>query len=67
MGADYAISKHDDFCLWLANHPKLRTRVIPTYSLKLNQVETWFGINTGSVIRLGPFNCVKQLVAKMDV
>ncbi len=40
--------KHDR---WLARHPQVHFHYTPTYASWLNQIEVWFSILTGAVLR----------------
>jgi transposase len=50
---------------FLAQHPKLRFRFIPTYSSWLNQVELWFAKIQRDVISRGIFTSVADLARKL--
>lgn len=63
---NYATHKHQKVKAWLAARPRWQMHFIPTYSSWLNQVERFFGIITGKVIRRGTFKSVKDLTQKID-
>jgi transposase len=57
----------DKYCIrkrctqWLAEHPHVQFHFTPTSASWLNQVEIWFGIFTGKVLRGTSFDSTEQL------
>jgi len=58
---NYATHKTPAVQQWLAKHPRFRVHFTPTSSSWLNQVERWFGLLTGKLLRRGVHKSVKQL------
>jgi transposase len=51
-----------DVRAWLDAHPNIHFHFTPTGSSWLNQIETWFGINTRQAVRRGTFASVQILI-----
>ena len=58
---NYATHKTPSVQLWLEKHPRFHVHFTPTSSSWLNQVERWFGLLTGKLLRRGVHKSVKQL------
>src|SRR6266702_3030679 len=58
---NYATHKTPAVQEWLAKHPRFRVHFTPTSSSWLNQVERWFGLLTGKLLRRGAHKSVRQL------
>ena len=58
---NYATHKTPAVQEWLAKHPRSRVHFTPTSSSWLNQVERWFGLLTGKLLRRGAHKSVRQL------
>jgi putative transposase len=63
---NYATHKHERVRRWLAARPRNHVHYIPAYTSWLNQVKTWFNIITQTVIRLGSFRSVVDMVQRID-
>jgi transposase len=58
---NYATHKTPAIQTWLANHPRFHMHFTPTSASWLNQVERWFGLITGKLIRRGVHKSVQAL------
>jgi transposase len=58
---NYATHKTPAVQEWLAKHPRFHVHFTPTSSSWLNQVERWFGLLTGKLLRRGAHKSVRQL------
>ena len=58
---NYATHKTPAVQEWLAKHPRFHIHFTPTSSSWLNQVERWFGLLTGKLLRRGVHKSVRQL------
>ena len=58
---NYATHKTPAVQAWLAKHPRFHMHFSPTSSSWLNQVERWFGLLTGKLMRRGVHKSVGQL------
>ncbi len=58
---NYATHKTPAVWQWLAKHPRFHVHFTPTSSSWLNQVERWFGLLTGKLLRRGVHKSVRQL------
>jgi len=58
---NYATHKTPAVQEWLDKHPRFRVHFTPTSSSWLNQVERWFGLLTGKLLRRGVHKSVRQL------
>ena len=58
---NYATHKTPAVQEWLAKHPRFHVHFTPTSSSWLNQVERWFGLLTGKLLRRGVHKSVRQL------
>ena len=62
---NYARHSHPKVKAWLTARPRWHMHFIPTYSSWLNQVELWFGIIQGQVIKRGSFTSKEDLSGKL--
>jgi transposase len=60
---NYGTHKTPEVQAWLARHPRFRIHFTPTGSSWINQVERWFGLLTGKMIRRGVHKSVQALEA----
>jgi transposase len=60
---NYATHKTPEVQAWLARHPRFHVHFTPTGSSWINQVERWFGLITGKMIRRGVHKSVQALEA----
>jgi transposase len=60
---NYATHKTPAVQAWLAAHPRFHVHFTPTSSSWLNQVERWFALLTGKLLRRGVHKSVKKLEA----
>ena len=58
---NYATHKTPAVQQWLEKHPRFHIHFTPTSSSWLNQVERWFGLLTGKLLRRGVHKSVRQL------
>jgi transposase len=58
---NYATHKTPAVQQWLEKHPRFHVHFTPTSSSWLNQVERWFGLLTGKLLRRGVHKSVKSL------
>ncbi|MFF0110986.1 IS630 family transposase [Streptomyces hirsutus] len=58
---NYATHNTAEIRAWLARHPRFHVHFTPTGSSWINQVERWFGLLTGKLIRRGVHTSVKAL------
>lgn len=58
---NYATHKTPAVQQWLAKHPRFHVHFTPTSSSWLNQVERWFGLLTGKLLRRGVHKSTRQL------
>ncbi len=63
---NYATHKTPAVKRWLAKHPRFTFHFTPTGSSWLNQVERWFALISGRMLRRGVHRSVKQLVSAID-
>ncbi|MDX3434390.1 IS630 family transposase [Streptomyces sp. ME01-18a] len=57
----YATHNTAEIKTWLGRHPRFHVHFTPTGSSWMNQVERWFGLLTGKLIRRGVHRSVKAL------
>src|SRR6184192_2291248 len=60
---NYATHNTPEIRTWLARHPRFTVHFTPTGSSWMNQVERWFGLLTGKLIRRGVHTSVQALEA----
>ena len=58
---NYATHNTPEIRTWLARHPRFHVHFTPTGSSWMNQVERWFGLLTGKLIRRGVHTSVQAL------
>src|SRR5436309_4361613 len=58
---NYATHSTPEIRTWLARHPRFHVHFTPTGSSWMNQVERWFGLLTGKLIRRGVHTSVQAL------
>jgi transposase len=58
---NYATHNTAEIRAWLARHPRFHVHFTPTGSSWMNQVERWFGLLTGKLIRRGVHTSVQAL------
>src|SRR5690348_11783647 len=58
---NYGTHKTPAIKTWLARHPRFHMHFTPTGSSWMNQVERWFGLLTGKLIRRGVHTSVQAL------
>jgi transposase len=58
---NYATHNTPEIRTWLARHPRFRVHFTPAGSSWMNQVERWFGLLTGKLIRRGVHTSVLAL------
>ena len=58
---NYATHNTPEIRTWLARHPRFTVHFTPTGSSWMNQVERWFGLLTGKLIRRGVHTSVQAL------
>jgi transposase len=58
---NYATHNTPEIRTWLARHPRFHVHFTPTGSSWMNQVERWFGLLTGKLIRRGVHTSVHAL------
>jgi transposase len=58
---NYATHNTPEIRTWLARHPRFCVHFTPTGSSWMNQVERWFGLLTGKLIRRGVHTSVQAL------
>jgi transposase len=58
---NYATHNTAGIRTWLARHPRFHVHFTPTGSSWMNQVERWFGLLTGKLIRRGVHTSVQAL------
>jgi transposase len=58
---NYATHNTAEIKTWLARHPRFHVHFTPTGSSWMNQVERWFGLLTGKLIRRGVHTSVQAL------
>jgi transposase len=58
---NYATHNTAEIRTWLARHPRFHVHFTPTGSSWMNQVERWFGLLTGKLIRRGAHTSVPAL------
>lgn len=61
VGDNYATHNTAEIETWLARHPRFHVHFTPTGSSWMNQVERWFGLLTGKLIRRGVHTSVPAL------
>jgi transposase len=61
VAGNYATHKTPAVQEWLAKHPRFHIHFTPTSSSWLNQVERWFGLLSGKLLRRGVHKSVRQL------
>ncbi len=62
----HVLNTHKKNERWLKKHPNLHFHFTPTWSLWLNQVETWFSILQGQSLTGASFTSVEQLQEHID-
>jgi transposase len=63
---NYATHKTPAVKRWLAKHPRFSFHFTPTGSSWLNQVERWFALISGRMLRRSVHRSVKELVTAID-
>jgi transposase/transposase-like protein len=63
---NYATHKTPAVKRWLAKHPRFSFHFTPTGSSWLNQVERWFALISGRMLRRSVHRSVKELVAAIE-
>jgi transposase len=58
---NYATHNTPEIRTWLTRHPRFHVHFTPTGSSWMNQVERWFGLLTGKLIRRGVHTSVQAL------
>ncbi|HEX4060004.1 MAG TPA: IS630 family transposase [Streptosporangiaceae bacterium] len=58
---NYATHNTPEIRTWLVRHPRFHVHFTPTGSSWMNQVERWFGLLTGKLIRRGVHTSVQAL------